>query len=148
MKKDDVFQVIKSDDRFKVLCTILESTGIGEAMSNEATCFTFFAPTDLAFQRMSKNARKLLTSEAGNGLVAAILSQHLVPNQYLYSNELKKRRSVRTLHGNEIAVSKRSNIVCVGDANVILPALASTNAMVFPVDRIFPAKRKSAAKTH
>lgn len=146
MKKNDVFQVIKNDDRFTILSAILDSTGIGEAMSNEPTGFTFFAPTDTAFERMSQDARILLTSPEGSALVGAILAQHLVPNHYLYSNDLRKRKSVKTLHGNEIVISKQSNIVRVGEANVMLPAIASTNAMVFPVDKVLPTKRRSRTR--
>src|SRR5687768_17804365 len=97
--EENVYEAIKFDERFTILSKILESTGIGEAMSKERQALTFFAPVDDAFRRLSKRALILLLSPEGAGLVASILGQHLVPRSYLFSNDLRRKDSVKTLHG-------------------------------------------------
>ncbi|NJM52243.1 MAG: hypothetical protein HC846_01920 [Blastocatellia bacterium] len=71
--KENVYEAIKSDGRFTILTKILENTGIGEAMSAEQKAFTFFAPTDEAFCRLSDKALDVLSSPEGSGVIAAIL---------------------------------------------------------------------------
>ena len=141
--KENVYEVIKHDQRFKILSKILESTGIGEAMSSERESFTFFAPTDDAFRHLSKNALTLLLSPEGAGLVAAILGQHLVPKSCLYSNDLRRRDSVRTLHGNKLGITKEADMLQLEEAHILMPGIVASNAVVFPVDKILPARRRA-----
>ena len=65
--KEDVYEVIKQDQRFSILTKILENTGIGEAMSSEREAFTFFAPTDDAFRRLSKKRAHAFDEPRGHG---------------------------------------------------------------------------------
>jgi uncharacterized surface protein with fasciclin (FAS1) repeats len=141
--KDDVYELIKHDERFTILSKILERTGIGEAMSSERETFTFFAPTDEAFRRLSKNALRLLASPEGAGLVAAILGQHLVPKSCLFSNDLRRRDSVKTLHGNELGIKKEANMLQLEEAHILMPGIVASNAVVFPVDKVLPARRRA-----
>lgn len=141
-EKENVFEAIKHDERFTILSNILESTGIGEAMSEEREVFTFFAPTDDAFRRLPKKALLLLTSPEGTAMVAAVLGQHLVPKSYLYSNDLRRRRSIRTLHGNELKIKEEANVLQLEGAHVLMPGIAASNAVIFPIDKVLPARNK------
>lgn len=143
--KENVYEAIKHDERFTILSEILEATGIGEAMSNERETFTFFAPTDEAFRQLSEKSLTLLTSPEGTGLVAAILSQHLVPKSYLYSNDLRRKDSVKTLHGNKLEIKEAGNILQLEEAHILMPGIAASNAVVFPVDKVLPTRRKAAS---
>jgi uncharacterized surface protein with fasciclin (FAS1) repeats len=140
---ENVYEAIKHDERFTILVKILNITGIGEAMASERQAFTFFAPTDDAFRRLSDNALTLLMSAEGAGLVAAILGQHLVPKSYLYSNELRRRDSVKTLHGNELNIKEEENVLQIAEAHILMPAITASNAVVFPVDKVLPARRRA-----
>lgn len=140
---ENIYEAIKHDQRFTILSKILEITGIGEAMANERQAFTFFAPTDDAFRRLSSNALTLLMSPEGAGLVAAILGQHLVPKSYLYSNDLRRRDSVETLHGNRLSVKDEENVLQIEEARILMPVIAASNAVVFPVDKVLPARRRA-----
>lgn len=140
---ENVYEAIKRDERFTILSKILNITGIGEAMSNERDAFTFFAPTDEAFRRLSERALILLMSPEGAGTVAAILSQHLVPKTYLYSTDLRRRDSVKTLHGNELNIREEANILQIEEAHILMPVIAAANAVVFPVDKVLPTRRRA-----
>jgi uncharacterized surface protein with fasciclin (FAS1) repeats len=140
---ENVYEAIKHDKRFTILSKILKVTGIGKAMASERQAFTFFAPTDDAFRRLSDNALTLLMSSEGAGLVAAILGQHLVPRSYLYSNDLRRRDSVKTLHGNRLIIKEEVNMLQIEEAHILTPVIAATNAVVFPVDKVLPARRRA-----
>jgi len=105
MKKDEnVFDVIKSDGRLGVLSKMLETSGLGEVLSGEREAFTLFAPTDDAFSDLSGEELEFLTSGRGRNLVMAIISRHLIPKSYLYSNDLRKRDSLENMTGAKMEI--------------------------------------------
>lgn len=140
---ENVYEAIKRDEKFKILSKILKTTGIGEAMASERDAFTFFAPTDDAFRRLTKSGLILLMSTEGAGLVAAILGQHLVPKSCLFSNDLRSRDSVKTLHGNHLSIRKEESVLQIEEARILMPAITASNAVVFPVDKVLPARRRA-----
>lgn len=143
-KREDVYEAIKHDDRFTILSAILENTGIGEAMAIESEGFTFFAPTDAAFRRLSKKAFALLASPEGSGLAAVILGEHVIPKKYLYSSDLRKKRSVETLHGNKLNIKEEDNVLQLEGAHILMPPIAAANAVIFPIDKVMRARATSA----
>jgi uncharacterized surface protein with fasciclin (FAS1) repeats len=140
--KESVYEVINGDERFTILQQILESSGIGAAMSKERETFTFFAPTDEAFSHLSKPALRLLTSPEGRGLAARILGQHLIPKSYFYSNDLRAKDSVKNLNGNLLNVKEEKNTLLLEKAHVLTPGIAASNGVVFPVDKILMQNKK------
>lgn len=146
-KREDVCEAIRQDARFTILSSILETTGIGEAMSHEREAFTLFAPTDSAFRQLSERAFSLLTSPEGSGLAALILGQHLIPSKYLYSSDLRRKISVETLHGNKLEIKEQDNVLQLGEAHILLPAIVAANAVIFPVDKVMRARRKAIKST-
>lgn len=140
--KENVYNVIKNDERFTILSKILKSTGIDKAMSEEDETFTFFAPTDEAFHKLSTKALQILVSPEGRGVVAAIFGQLVIPGKYLYSNDLRREDSVKTLHGNKLEIRKEANALRLEGAHIQMPGTAASNGVIFPVDRVIPAKRK------
>lgn len=144
-KKETVFETIKKDERFSLLAKMLENTGIGEAMSKERETFTFFAPTDDAFNDLSDEALEFLTSADGTEVVAALLSHHLVPKSYLYSNDLRERDSLESLSGTRLEITKEGNILRLGEAHILTPGISALNGVVFPVDKVLPVVIKPTA---
>ena len=142
MKNKNVYQVIKSDERFSILAQILESTGIGEAMAQEQKVFTFFAPTDTALSHFPQSAIKLLKSPDGKDLAVAILGRHVVPGTYLYSDDLRKQDRLKPLNGGYVKIKVEKNALKYGRAPVRTPGIAAMNGVVFPVDRILPARTR------
>lgn len=142
--KENVFNVIASDERFRILAKILENTGISNAMCGEKEAFTFFAPTDTAFCKLSEKALDVLTSPEGKGLIAAIIGQHLVPSKCLYADDLRRRESVVTVHGNELKITKIGSVLHLEKAHILMPSLAASNGVIFAVDKVLPVSRKVA----
>lgn len=139
----NVYEVINRDERFTILQKILDSTGIGEAMTKEREAFTFFAPTDDAFNHLPEPTLRLLTSAEGKGLAAKILGQHLIPKSYLYSNDLRQKTSVRNLNGAKLEIKEENNMLHLqGGAHIFTPGIAASNGVIFAVDKILPMKPK------
>jgi len=86
-------------------------------------------------------------SPEGTALVAAILGQHLVPKSCLYSNDLRRRDSVKTLHGNKLDIKKEANVLQLEEAHILMPGIVAANAVVFPVDKVLPARRRAGGRS-
>ncbi|MGD9561260.1 MAG: fasciclin domain-containing protein [Pyrinomonadaceae bacterium] len=145
MRTKDVYEVINQDERFSILAEILESTGMGEEILNDQKVFTFFAPTDDALAHLSRPAIELLKSPKGRDLAKALISRHVIPGQYLYSDELRMRNSLRPLRGGDVMISVENNAVRFGRAPVRTPGIAARNGVIFPVDRMQPVPRRTLA---
>jgi uncharacterized surface protein with fasciclin (FAS1) repeats len=147
LKEENVYEVIKGDPRFSILTKILENTGIGAELADEKRPFTFFAPTNDALDKLPKSALLLLESSEGQALAFAILGDHLIPDSYLYSTDLRQSDSVKTLHGNKLKLKLEKNTLRLGAAYILTPGIAATNGVIFPVDRVMPARR-SVVNSH
>jgi len=144
--KENAFEVIKNDERFTILTKMLETSGIAESLVSEKEAFTFFAPTDEAFNILSETALVILTSPAGAEIASSILSQLLIPNTYLYSSDLRKKGSVRTRHGNRLKITEKANILQLEEAHILMPGIAASNAVVFPIDKVLSPWQKTVLR--
>ena len=141
MTKENVYEIISQDKRFSVLAEILDKTGIGSLLAQQRSAFTFFAPTDEALLNLHSSALNLLKTKEGRDLAAALLTRHLIPNAYLYADDLRKRVSITTLHGNDLIISNENNSMKLGSAHVLTPGIAASNGVVFAVDQLLPIRR-------
>ncbi len=141
--KENIFDVIKNDERFTILTKMLETSGIGESMAAEKEAFTFFAPTDDAFKLLSEKALKILISPAGSEIASAILGQLLIPHNYLYSSDLRKKSSVESMIGTKLKITEKSNVLQLEEANILMPGIAATNAVIFPIDKLLSPRKKA-----
>jgi uncharacterized surface protein with fasciclin (FAS1) repeats len=145
MKDQNIFEVIKEDVRFSILAKILDRTGIGSVLASEPEPFTFFAPTDEALERLPRAALRLLASSEGKEFALKLLSEHLIPRSYLYAHDLRKRGSLNTLNGHKARINVDKNVLSLGRAHVLTPGIAARNGVVFPIDRVLPARRRPIA---
>lgn len=146
MKKDEnVYEVIKNDERFSVLSKLLETSGIGEIIAKERAAFTFFAPTDDAFRDLPEDALEFLMSRRARNIVMTILIHHLIPESYLYSNDLRNCRVVENMTGAKLEVWEEKNVLHVGKAHIFTPGISALNGVVFPVDKVLPLVIKPPA---
>jgi uncharacterized surface protein with fasciclin (FAS1) repeats len=140
--KENVFEAIKNDERLRILTKMLESTGIAQAMSEEREQFTFFAPTDVAFGKLSSAALRHLTGPDGKELIAVMLGRHLIPKAYLGADDLRSGKSLLSLYGHELKVKAAADVLRLEGALILLPAITASNAVVFPVNKILSAPRQ------
>jgi uncharacterized surface protein with fasciclin (FAS1) repeats len=144
--KENAFEVIKNDERFTILTEMLKISGVGRSMAIEKDAFTFFAPIDHAFSIFSGTALDILTSLAGKDIAKSILSQLLIPNSYLYACDLRKKDSIRTMIGNELKIMEKSHILHLEEAHILMPGIAASNAVVFPIDKVLSPWQKSVSR--
>jgi len=132
--RKSVYQIIEADEKFSILLKILNATGIGRAMQHEEQAFTFFAPTDGAFYQMFQTVT--FSPDIGKIPVAQILGQHIIPGIRLYTDDLRRRHSVKNLEGKPLHIKQEDHRIFVNDAQILTPAATALNGIVFAIDKV------------
>lgn len=134
--RKNIFDIIETDEKFSILLEILNKTGMDKALRQEKNPFTFFAPTDGAFYQLFQKTANGHAAADRKILITSILGQHLIPGVSLYSDDLRRRKSVTALKGNVLEIRQENHRLFLDDAQILSPGIAATNGVVFAVDKV------------
>lgn len=134
----NIIDVLKADGRYKILVSALESTGIGKNMDVGGP-YTFFAPTDEAFQRVPKLA-DLLKDEA---YLAFVLRHHIVSARY-DTQGLRGQALLTPLDGKTLKISTEPELRIDDDAKIVHPNRDMRNGTFHGIDHVLMANNDSA----
>ncbi len=69
-------QVIASDPNFSTLYSLLQATGLDQALNGNAL-YTIFAPNNTAFNALPAATLKFLTDPANSNVLTSVLTYHV-----------------------------------------------------------------------
>lgn len=137
----NVIDVLKADGRYKILISALETTGIGKSLDTGGP-YTFFAPTDEAFQRVPKLA-DLLKDES---YLAFVIRHHIVPAQRLDTQALRGQALLTPLDGKSLKISTEPELRIDDDAKITQPNRDMRNGIFHGIDHVLMANNDSALR--
>jgi len=118
--------------------TAVSAAGLVETLSGPGT-FTVFAPTNDAFNKIPSDALTALVGDPA--ALKAVLLRHVLPTKIVSSAIPKGTTSVKTVGGEDIAVTRNNYGVSIrssaGSAKVILADVGATNGVIHAVDTVF-----------
>ena len=132
-----VFDIIEQDEKFSILLQVLNQTGFGRALRHEKNPFTFFAPTDGAFYQFFNHDADRSIDAGSKILITSILGRHLIPGLSLYSDDLRRINSVKTMEGTELGIYRDGHRIFLNGAQILSPGTAAANGVVFAIDKVF-----------
>jgi uncharacterized surface protein with fasciclin (FAS1) repeats len=109
-------QVVNVDKNLKALKRSVHASDLDQLLSS-AGPFTFFAPSDIAFEKLEKGLLEKLLEPQNRGLLADMLSNHIVNGKIAY-RELKDGDKLTTVNGRELNVIVANGAVSVSDIPV------------------------------
>jgi uncharacterized surface protein with fasciclin (FAS1) repeats len=121
---------------FSTLVKAVQAAGLVDVLSGEGP-FTICAPTDEAFAKLPAGTIESLMKNREQ--LASVLKYHVVAGRHP-SSEVAQMKSVTTLQGGTIPVSKRGNDVMVGDARVIKADIEASNGIIHVLDKVLIPK--------
>ncbi|XP_060096406.1 transforming growth factor-beta-induced protein ig-h3 [Heteronotia binoei] len=127
-----VMDVLKADDRFSTLVAAIQSAGLTETL-NRPKSFTVFAPTNEAFQAMPQGELNKLMGNAKE--LANILKYH-IGDEILVSGAVGAVVRLKSLQGDKLEVSTRSNIINVNKEPVAEADIMATNGVIYAVNTV------------
>lgn len=131
-----IFECLSADTSCTIFFESLESTDLLETL-NKPGPFILFAPSNDAFRKLPKgtfdgwmNRRKIE--------LANILSYHIVAGS-MEKMALREGQKLKTLAGEELIVTVRTNGLIVNGTTVTNTGVAARNGIIYPINGVlFP----------
>jgi len=133
--------LINHGDFDKLLQIIDASEGIRTLLMEEEGPFTFFAPTDAAFDDLeemlaSKNM-SLIGILANEDLVGKILSHHLLEGKVLGDRVMTmNNKSTTLMDGQTSKITVNEDIIKLGEAIVVETDLEASNGVIHSISKV------------
>ncbi|XP_056262797.1 periostin-like isoform X2 [Pseudoliparis swirei] len=136
--KKTIYELLVSERRFMIFLSLMETAGLTDLLKQEGS-YTIFAPTDEAFDNLSKEDFALLRSD--QNALRIILLYHFSNGIFINGGlEGGVTNLLKTLQGNNLQVLSVNNSIHVNSVDVPDSDLMATNGVIHVVKNIlYPA---------
>lgn len=138
--KDDIVDTAIWSGNLKTLVKLWQTAGLTETLKGNGP-FTVFVSTDEAFAKLPKDALDNLMKSENVEQLKLILSYNVVEGKLL-SSDLVKLKSVKTLNGQEIAITVKADTVMVDNVIVKQSDVECRNGVIHVIDTVLFPKEK------
>ena len=121
------------------LVAAVKAAGLAETLSG-AGPFTVFAPTNEAFNKLPAGTVDNLLKPEMKSDLTKILTYHVVPGA-LRAADLKDGQKLKTVQGQELAVTVKDGKVMIDGANVTTADVISSNGVTHVIDAVVTPKK-------
>ncbi|OSZ81174.1 hypothetical protein CAP36_08045 [Chitinophagaceae bacterium IBVUCB2] len=113
----NITQVINVDKSMRTLKKTVHASDLDQLLSSTGP-FTFFAPSDLAFEKLEKGKVEQLLEPQNRAKLADLLNNHIVNGKILFS-ELKDGQKLTSINGKELLVSEKDGNILIGSIKIL-----------------------------
>jgi uncharacterized surface protein with fasciclin (FAS1) repeats len=128
----NIVETAVSAGKFKTLASLLKRAGLVKTLQGKGP-YTVFAPTDAAFDKVPNATLARLARD--KAALRSVLLLH-VAERRLTAAKLTKRRSVKTLNGQRLAIRVRDGKVFVGGARVVTADVTASNGVIHAINKV------------
>lgn len=137
-----IVETVASEDSFGTLVAALQAADLVDTLNGE-DAFTLLAPTDGAFEKLTKNALQELLKPENIEELRSALKYHILPGR-MSLGEAMALKKTETVQGEAVTLRFRNGKALVNNAAVIDSNLEGSNGMIHVIDSVlFPSKVKS-----
>ena len=131
----NITQVVNTDKNLKSLKKGVHASDLDQLLSSTGP-FTFFAPSDLAFDKLPEGTLAGLLEPAKKQDLTDLLNHHIVKGRIAF-DDLKEGDQLETLSGKALAVSVGSDgAVTIGDAKIVARDQKVSNGIIHLTDSV------------
>jgi uncharacterized surface protein with fasciclin (FAS1) repeats len=130
----NITQVINADKYMKTLKKGVHYADLDQLLSSSGP-FTFFAPTDLAFEKQGNAYMDDLLTPAKKSQLTDLLNGHIVEGKISFQ-ELKDGDKLTTVRGNELVVDIKNGNVSIGGAAITAREQRVSNGVIHSTDAV------------
>lgn len=112
----NITQSVNNDKNLKTIKKGVHGSDLDQLLSSTGP-FTFFAPVDLAFEKLEKGTMDNLLEPQNRSKLADLVNNHIVAGKIVYS-ALKDGEKLTTVNGKQLLVAVKDGIVTVDGINV------------------------------
>jgi uncharacterized surface protein with fasciclin (FAS1) repeats len=118
--------------KFKTLTSLVKRAGLAKTLQGKGP-YTVFAPTDAAFAKVPDATLARLARNRAK--LRSVLLLHVAEGR-LTAAKVTKRRSVKTLNGQRLAIRVRGGKVFVGGARVVTADVTASNGVIHAINKV------------
>lgn len=148
-EEHDVLSLLKMEENLSTFVQLLEQSGLDVSLEF-AGPVTVLAPTNEAFQEMSREKYQKLTDPENRVMLNRIIRAHILPRK-VYMAEFDENQMIETSEGEEIPVETAGAVspvgeptsVVIGGASIVKSDVEATDGVIHIVDEvIFPEETR------
>lgn len=130
----NITQVVNTDKNLKTLKKGVHASDLDQLLSSSGP-FTFFAPSDLAFDKLKKGMMDDLLEPQNRSKLTDLLNNHIV-NGKISFKELKDGDNLTTLNGRSLLIAITDGKVSIGDTVIIANQTKISNGVMHSTDAV------------
>lgn len=116
------------------LVSAVQAAGLVATLSGPGP-FTVFAPPNAAFSALPAGAVDNLMMPANKAQLASVLTYHVVPGR-IRAEDLRDGQMLTTVNGAQLRVTKRGDMVMIGDAHITQANVYASNGVAHVIDKV------------
>lgn len=141
----DIVDTAVAAGDFSTLVAAVKAAGLVETLKSEGP-FTVFAPTDAAFAALPKGTLDGLLKPEAKGTLTSILTYHVVAGR-LDAAAVLGSRSLATVNGQRLDVSKRGDVARIDGAKIVKTDIVCSNGIIHVIDAVVMPSSDSIVAT-
>jgi uncharacterized surface protein with fasciclin (FAS1) repeats len=134
----NITQSVNVDKNLKILKKGIHASDMDQVLSSTGP-FTFFAPSDLAFEKLEKGFMEDLLEPKNKLKLEELMKNHVVNGKIVFS-ELKDGNKLQTVNGKELHIQVTNGAVSIGDVTVLARESKTSNGVVHSVNAVLVNK--------
>ena len=112
----------------------MHASDLDQLLSSQGP-FTFFAPSDLAFDKLEKGMMDDLLEPQNRARLTDILNNHIVAGKISFT-ELKDGDSLTSVNGKKLQVAVADGKVSIGDMDVVANQTKISNGVIHSTNAV------------
>ena len=134
----NITQVVNTDKSMKTLKKGLHYSDLDQLLSSSGP-FTFFAPSDTAFEKQGNSFMDNLLTAANKPVLTELLRNHILDSMVSFQN-LKDGDKITTINGKELLVTVKDGRVNIDDNPIEIRQQRISNGVLHFTDTVFLKK--------
>ena len=130
----NITQVVNTDKNLKTLKRGVHASDLDQLLSS-AGPFTFFAPSDLAFEKLQTGMLENLLEPQNRVKLAELMNNHIVAGK-IFFNDLKDGDNLTTVNGKNLSIKVIDGKVSIGDTAILANPTKISNGVVHSADTV------------
>ncbi len=130
----NITQVVNVDKSLKTLKKSVHASDVDQLLSSTGP-YTFFAPSDLAFEKLEKGRIEKLMEPQNRTQLADLLNNHIVSGMISFK-DLKNGDKLTTVNGKELLVQEKDGTVSIGDSTILPREAKISNGVMHLADTV------------
>ena len=133
-KMSNITQVVRTAKTMTTLKKTITATNLDQVLSSTGP-FTFFAPSDLAFEKLENGIMEDLLLRENASKLTDLLNVHVVAGKVPFK-DLKDGEKLKTLNGKELLIEVKENILTVDGAAILNRDVYTSNGVMHFIDTV------------